>query len=665
MNIRKKIAISFGIPMGILLFLMGIVIFTQANRTVVPLTKRLASSIVDARSSEINQWIAGIGNEVQSISNEKIIRSGNVDDIRDYLLYKKDFLDDDFLLMWFADLNGDFFTTTGNSGNIRQREDLVALFDNDEKSYISNPMISEVTNEPIIVVAYPVNGMDGKLIGALAGVIDISTITEVASQSSIGGSSFGFVVDGNGLVIAHPDENIRLDLNLSDSNDSRNASLGGLYTAIKSNPSGDVTYKDLTDTKSTVLFTKIKNTPDWTLAIKIPTKELTQSSDSILRFIIICTVVILLTLIGVVQYVSNRISKPIVQNVAFAKNIAGLDISEDMDPELLTRSDEIGELSNSLYSITLSFREFMKVLKNSSNIIAGSSFALSNNISDTSKVTEDIANTIEQIAEGANSQAENTENGFTRTSTLSDFMDDQTEDLKQVSDSSKKILVLKENIETIISRLINQGRDNSNSIEAVQDGIIHTNESTYTIKEATKLIKDIARQTNLLALNASIEAARAGEYGLGFSVVANEIGTLAEESTKFADNIDSIVMELNKSSNEDVETIKEIAKINADLVESISSTNDIFLDMSDEINQSGDAIFCINTKTFDMVKEKNDILSIIENLSAIAQENAASTEEVSASIEETSASLEEIAQSSQNIVKVANDLDNIINKFKM
>ena len=131
------------------------------------------------------------------------------------------------------------------------------------------------------------------------------------------------------------------------------------------------------------------------------------------------------------------------------------------------------------------------------------------------------------------------------------------------------------------------------------------------ITTASKLIQTIADQVNMLALNASTEAARAGEYGRGFSVVADNIRNLAENSKQASTEINSVIAVLS-----------------------------------------------------DSLQKMIDFISLdIQKMATIADNVAAGTEEASASTEEQSATMQEMSASAQELAQLAIDLEQVISQF--
>src|SRR5690554_5872874 len=135
------------------------------------------------------------------------------------------------------------------------------------------------------------------------------------------------------------------------------------------------------------------------------------------------------------------------------------------------------------------------------------------------------------------------------------------------------------------------------------------------------MIESIAEQTNLLALNAAIKAARAGEAGRGFAVVADEIRKLAEESSRFTSDIKGIITELKTKSQLAVETMDDVKVIVGDQGESVKETESKFEGIAAATDQVRIVTEKLNSSAELMKENKDRIIDLVQNLSAISEEN--------------------------------------------
>jgi len=473
------------------------------------------------------------------------------------------------------------------------------------------------------------------------------------------------IVDGNGLVIAHPDDEIRLNLNFSTASEQGYEGLGKTAERMKIGESGTEIYTDANGQHSMIIFSPIEGTPGWSLGIEMPLDQMRQESNGILKTIIMLTAGIILITLAVVYILSGSITRPIVEGANYAKKIANLDASKNIPDKLLKRNDEIGILANSLQSIIDSLRDFIGTVGNSADHVLTSSQILATTSEQSSAAAEEVAKTIEQIAEGATQQAKNTEEGVIKADELGQIIEVELDYMAELMQQADAVMQLKHNGEAVISQLTKKTNENINAIKEVHDGIIKTNASSEKINEASKVIQNIADQTNLLALNAAIEAARAGEAGRGFAVVAEEIRKLAEQSSNSTKEIEEVVKELQSNSHIAVEIITNVAEITKDQEKSVEKTKNAFNGISDAIETTKTMMNELSISSKKMADKKDDIIGIIQNLSAIAEENAAATEQVAASTEEQSASMEEISSASNDMSNLSNELKEVISKFKI
>ncbi len=190
-----------------------------------------------------------------------------------------------------------------------------------------------------------------------------------------------------------------------------------------------------------------------------------------------------------------------------------------------------------------------------------------------------------------------------------------------------------------------------------------TNNSVEQIKSVTEYITNIADETNLLALNASIEAVRAGEAGRGFTVVAQEIQKLAEESNKSAAQIGQNIQSLVEKTN-GIVTVMDTIKDTLEYQErNIDKTRQIFSDIATDISQITERETAMQTNVSDMNLAKDNMSRIISDLSESAIDNAALSQTATDATNEMMHDIENLETLAVDLTELAGRLDGNLKAF--
>lgn len=385
------------------------------------------------------------------------------------------------------------------------------------------------------------------------------------------------------------------------------------------------------------------------------------------KVLVFLTIFAVLYAIGCVVFFGRQIAHPIVVLSDIIGKLSKFDLTFDQNSEAvkyLTRKDEIGTITNNLGTMQLNFIDLIKNVAGQAQQVAASSEELTASSQESAAVAEEIAKTTEEIANGASSQAKETENGANHIHEIGDLIDKDQHFLEGLNTAAHKVSQLQNEGLEILKELNNKTEESNEAAKEIYTTIVNTNESAGKIQTASQMINSIAQQTNLLALNAAIEAARAGEAGRGFAVVADEIRKLAENSNQFTTEIASIINDLTSKTVYAVTTMESVGKLTAAQAESVQTTNQKFEGIKEAIQTMQAVIEDLNQSGKEMDNKKNGIISIIQSLSAISEQNAAGAQQASASVEEQTATIGEIARASETLSQLSQEMQQNIAQFK-
>ena len=387
-----------------------------------------------------------------------------------------------------------------------------------------------------------------------------------------------------------------------------------------------------------------------------------ESQEKLFSLQVLLSVVTALVSIAIGAAMARSILKPLKLVVEAAKEIAQGNLRQQVH---VKNRDELGQLAASFNQMALNIRGLIEQIQASGQKVATSVHDLSVSTEQTKHSIHQISAMIEEVASGAEVQVQSVEESKQVIDEMVNGIQSITDSVGVVSESSQLSAKQAEMGNEAIQKAVQQMGTIKASVGDTAVVVRELEKRSRNIGDIVNTITGITEQTNLLALNATIEAARAGEHGRGFAVVADEVRKLAEQTGESARQITMLISEIQADTNRAVESMNKgthEVELGMKIIEDAGAAFRKILVAVQQVASQSQAVSAV---TDGLSASSEQVAASVEEMARIAQDSSANTQGVAATTQEQLAYIEEISTAVNALNQMANDLQEVIHRFKV
>ncbi len=557
----------------------------------------------------------------------------------------------------------------------------------EQKAFVSKSYYSVNTGMPCASIFFPMY-REGRMIGIFAVDLKLDYLQSIIEEfSDVNRGEISFVIDGEGVVVAHPDSSQIAELynyktltktvSLKDAdgkplvNDSGNilteeqsfeisADYRSLIEAVMGGNSGTTVLKDNGKTYYAAYAPiTLKGESDSWSVITLQEKSTAMSAFTkimVLLFVVVAAAII--TAVIFITALARKLTRPIVSLNRLIGDASEGDFTQKADED---NKNELGTLAKSFNRMTEKISGIFKNITSFTREVvesAGSLQEIEEHLGEVNKSVYEISAGAEEQNRDVEQVTEKTKDMEQRFLQLNQQSSALLEDANSSMDSSQQGA----------ANVAELKKQNESTIEMMQEfyrTITTLEEQSNKIAEILNTITDIASETQLLSLNASIEAARAGEQGRGFAVVAESIGKLAVDSTAATADIEKIISGLSGDISATVSNIERMKEKIDSQSEAVHAVEAAFAELESLNGKTTEGVKNVESLIGEMDQINRLIVEAIERISNVSRSTTELTEQSSQSLQKQFEGIRNVAEQINGLSQVSMEMEHEMTRFKI
>ena len=630
------------------LLIMAGVTFRYVGTTFEEQITRDTTQVVSEMSDSINNWLDKRRLETRLAADNFGARNMNVEMLNRNIEYRYTLMEKIYpgtydSVSWGPfDGSGNLYGWTAGGFKEMHNKDKAwykETMTGQHESFFSTPVISQASGKVIFNSISLVKSNEGKTVGMILAAVNLEALMQKVNDFKLGEHGYSLLVAEDGTFLVSPNQD---DVMKAKITENANPEIKALGDKMLSGETGSVKFKD-TDGQDKIAFYAPIKIAGWGLATVADQDEIFAPVGNTLKIMAGISLVLIVLISIAVLFIVNRIMKPLSLMMAEMHLMAENDLRDR--PNEVTANNELGRLSHAMVDMRHSIAQTVKKVHDSSQTLAASSEELNATTDQSAQASNQIADSIVNVAQGTSEQLQAVEGTKHAVSELNDTIQTTAKSASDAAAHGKQAADIARDGGKVLDEAIVQIKHIEQSTTESTKVVTALGERSQEIGEIVDTIAGIADQTNLLALNAAIEAARAGEQA------AHKITELITATRQDTENA---VAGMQQGSEEvKVGTQKIMA-----MGEAFRRIIEIVEEVSQQVQQISQAIE-------GMAAAGQDIVGHVDTITATSTKAAQESETVSAATEEQSASVQEIANASKSLAEMATELQGEVSRFKL